>query len=395
MKKMLLPVILMLLSPLSLYAVQLRWDLDKDERVEMVKTAGVKYYVNRGVQRVYEERNIIDLTCVEKKSDTFRVDGVFTVFERDSGDSVFRLKDKYTVDFSILPSGRFEVKDGDVMPNLRNIPSFPDRDLAVNDKWTENGELVVESFSRPFKLTFPVEYQLARIVKDKEKNKEIAVINYYYVIETDIAGDAFPKDFPAKVAGENRGVILWDIKNNRPEDMQDYYYIAFLFVSGEGQSLVEFAMDIRTESKIYKNYPDDQKEKDREELKKKLPEGTEVDTDKRGIVLRLDDVLFDFDSYKLKDDTQKKLEKISSIIKEKYPDREIIVEGHTDNVGAKDYNYTLSERRAKTVSEYLKDSVGHDKISYRGLGQDLPLADNSTSDGRKKNRRVEIIIKLH
>ena len=106
-------------------------------------------------------------------------------------------------------------------------------------------------------------------------------------------------------------------------------------------------------------------------------------------------MLFDFDSYALKKDTEEKLRQIADIIKKKYPDREIIVEGHTDNIGEKDYNYSLSEKRAKTVAEYLKGKLGHDKFSYKGYGSQNPLADNSTEEGRKKNRRVEIIIKLN
>lgn len=391
MKKFIISIFIILLS-LPLYSMKLKWDLDKNERIEMVRTAGVRYYVNRSVQRVYEERNIIDLTCVEKFSDMYRVDGVFSVFEREGSDTVFKLKEKYAVDFGISPSGEFDVKRGDLMPNLRNIPSFPDKDLNPGDRWSANGELVIESFSKPFKLTFPVEYELARIVH--ENGKEIAVINYYYVIESDMTSAGYPDDFPVAIKGENKGVIYWDVVNNKPGDMKDSYYIAFLFARGGAQTLVEFTMNIRTENMTYKNYPEEQKEKDKEELKKELPEGTEVDTDDRGIVVRMDDVLFDFDSYSLRADTEGKLAKISEIIKERYPDREIIVEGHTDNVGKKDYNYSLSEKRARTVSEYLKAKVGHDKISYRGLGQDKPLADNNTTEGRKKNRRVEIIIKL-
>lgn len=381
-----------ILMSLPLYSMKLKWTLDKDERIEMVKTAGVRYYVNRSVQRVYEERNIIDLTCISSMSDMYRVDGVFTVFEREGDDTVFKLKEKYDVDFGIAPSGEFDVKRGDLMPNLRNIPAFPDKELNTGDRWTANGELVIETFSKPFKLTFPVEYEIVRTVH--EKGREIAVINYYYVIESDLTSAGYPEDFPVAIKGENKGTLYWDITNNKPGDMKDSYYIAFLFARGGTQTLVEFTMNIRTENKMYGNYPEDQKEKDKEDLKKKLPEGTEVDTDERGIVVRMDDVLFDFDSYSLRSDTEEKLAKISEIIKEKYPDREIIVEGHTDNVGKKDYNYTLSEKRAKTVSEFLKGRVGHDKISYRGLGQDVPLTDNSTPEGRKKNRRVEIIIKL-
>ncbi len=393
MKRSILALPLVLLFSFPLYAVKFRWDLEKNERIEMVKTATVKYAVNRSVQRIYEERNIIDLTCVELSAGRYRVDGVFTVFERDSGESVFKLKNKFAVDFNILPSGEFIVKQNDYMPNLRHIPTFPDKDIKENDTWTANGELVMENFSRPFKLTFPVEYTYIKTVHEKGSN--VAVINYHYVIDVSIPAGGYPPDFPVRITGENKGVLYWDLDHNRPGDMKDLYYVAFLFVGkGNRQSLVEFGMNIQTENRSYKKYSDEDKNRDKEELKKALPEGTDVDTDERGIVVRMDDVLFDFDSYNLRDDTREKLAKISKIIKEKYPDREIIVEGHTDNVGKRDYNHSLSEKRARTVSEYLKGRVGHDKISYRGLGQDVPLADNSTAEGRKKNRRVEIIIKL-
>jgi len=81
-------------------------------------------------------------------------------------------------------------------------------------------------------------------------------------------------------------------------------------------------------------------------------------------------------------------------LKKRYPDREIIVEGHTDNIGEPQYNDRLSESRARTVAEYLKSKAITDKLSYRGFGSGRPLADNATKGGRQKNRRVEIIIKL-
>jgi outer membrane protein OmpA-like peptidoglycan-associated protein len=130
-------------------------------------------------------------------------------------------------------------------------------------------------------------------------------------------------------------------------------------------------------------------------MKKELPQGVDVESEERGVVVTMGDILFDFDSYSIREDTREKLEKIAEIIKKKYPDREIIIEGHTDNIGKKDYNYKLSERRAKSVSEVLKPRIGHDKFSFKGYGQDKPVADNSTREGRSKNRRVEIIIKLN
>lgn len=393
--KTLLPVLILVsVFTLPLNAAKLTWDIEKGERIEMVKTAAVKYAVNRKVQKVYEERNIIDLTCVEKTTEQNRVDGVFTVFLRESGESVFNLREKFAVDFNILPTGHFIVKRTDYMPNLRHIPEFPDREIKEKESWTADGELVMQDFSKPFKLTFPVEYTYVKTLH--ENGADIAVINYRYVIDLDLSKGTNPADFPVRIAGQNNGVLYWDLTHNKPGDMHDLYYIAFIFAgSGSEQTLVEFAMDIKTTSKSYNNYSEEEKTRDREDLEKALPEGTQVDTDARGIVVRMDDVLFDFDRYTLRADTREKLEKISQIIKEKYPDREIIVEGHTDNVGKKDYNNSLSEKRARTVSEFLKGSVGHDKISYRGLGQDVPLADNKTPEGRKKNRRVEIIIKLN
>lgn len=394
MKKLLPVMILASVFIIPLDAADLTWDIEKGERIEMVKTAAVKYAVNREVQKIYEERNIIDLTCIEQSSGKYRVDGVFTVFERSSGESVFRLRERFAVDFNILSNGRFIVKRTDYMPNLRNIPAFPEGEIKENDRWTADGELVMQDFSKPFKLTFPVEYTYVRTIH--ENGADIAVINYQYVIDLDLSKGGNPPDFPLRIAGRNDGVFYWDLTHNRPGDMRDLYYIAFLFAGpGGDRTLAEFSMDIKTTSRTYGNYSDEEKNRDREELKNRLPEGTQVDTDARGIVVRMDDVLFDFDSYALRPDTGEKLEKISRIIKEKYPDREIIVEGHTDNVGKRDYNQSLSEKRARTVSEYLKTSVGHDKISYRGLGQEMPLADNKTADGRRRNRRVEIIIKLN
>lgn len=70
----------------------------------------------------------------------------------------------------------------------------------------------------------------------------------------------------------------------------------------------------------------------------------------------------------------------------------IAVEGGADGVGSKDYNYSLSERRADAVIQYLasKYNVPAHKIFLIGLGKDKPVASNNTASGRAKNRRVDI-----
>ena len=74
------------------------------------------------------------------------------------------------------------------------------------------------------------------------------------------------------------------------------------------------------------------------------------------------------------------------------PDLRVSVEGHTDSVGSVAYNQTLSERRAKTVRDYLvSQGIDASRITTRGFGKSKPIASNDTAEGRAENRRVEII----
>lgn len=78
----------------------------------------------------------------------------------------------------------------------------------------------------------------------------------------------------------------------------------------------------------------------------------------------------------------------------KYPELRLEVAGHTDNVGAEDYNQQLSEARATAVRNYLRHTIGiaTDRMTVRGYGEMHPLVSNSSSTGRAVNRRVEFRI---
>ena len=105
------------------------------------------------------------------------------------------------------------------------------------------------------------------------------------------------------------------------------------------------------------------------------------------------DILFDFNSAALRPESQTTLRSLAGNFRQ-YPDEEITVEGHTDNVGSPDYNQTLSERRAGSVRDYLIDQgVPSTHIAARGYGEGRPKDTNSTPEGRQLNRRVEIHIR--
>jgi outer membrane protein OmpA-like peptidoglycan-associated protein len=112
----------------------------------------------------------------------------------------------------------------------------------------------------------------------------------------------------------------------------------------------------------------------------------------RGLVVNMADVLFDFGKYDLKTDTKIKLAKLGGII-QAHPGLQLAIEGHTDNIGSDEANMKLSQQRADAVRDFLvQQGLTSDTVSAVGMGKTDPVADNSTNEGRQKNRRVEIIV---
>ena len=73
---------------------------------------------------------------------------------------------------------------------------------------------------------------------------------------------------------------------------------------------------------------------------------------------------------------------------------QIEIIGHTDSIGEDEYNKKLSFARAKSVGKYLVDNgIDSKRLTYKGMGSAMPVADNKSKQGRSKNRRTEIIIK--
>ena len=119
----------------------------------------------------------------------------------------------------------------------------------------------------------------------------------------------------------------------------------------------------------------------------------------RGLVITMaNDILFDSGKAKIKSSAHSALKKIASVLNNTVPDRDVGVEGHTDNVPIKrsgwKSNWELSTARATSVLHYLVDKCGLNpkKLSAIGYGEYRPIASNDTEEGRQKNRRVEVWI---
>ncbi len=133
-------------------------------------------------------------------------------------------------------------------------------------------------------------------------------------------------------------------------------------------------------------------DKQAKELKQNIP-GATVERVGEGITVTFaSGLLYDFDSDVIKSTAGSNLRALAQSL-DKYPGTNLLIVGHTDQVGSAGYNQSLSERRAKAAADYLAaQGVVRSRIGTRGMGEADPIAPNDTELGRAKNRRVEVAI---
>lgn len=135
---------------------------------------------------------------------------------------------------------------------------------------------------------------------------------------------------------------------------------------------------------------------ERDQLSKRL-EGAlskvaETRDSARGLIVSLPDILFDLNEASLKPDTKIVIAKLAGVLL-MMPELQLRVEGHTDSTGSDAYNLELSRKRAESVSSFLQaQGIDASRLQAEGYGKSRPVADNSTAEGRRKNRRVEVVI---
>lgn len=135
-----------------------------------------------------------------------------------------------------------------------------------------------------------------------------------------------------------------------------------------------------------------QMDKQAEEMRRDL-EGAKVERIGEGIKITFDSgLLFDINKYDLRSESRDNIVKLAAILN-KYPDTNILIEGHTDSTGTRKINQPLSENRAKAVSAFLaQQNVLSNRFTVMGYGPDQPIAPNDTVEGRQQNRRVDLAI---
>lgn len=111
-----------------------------------------------------------------------------------------------------------------------------------------------------------------------------------------------------------------------------------------------------------------------------------------GAKIPLHNITFATARWDLNDNSRRELDRITKLLND-HPSLKIEIAGHTDNVGSAKKNLELSKKRAKSVHKYLvSKKISGKRFTVKGYGQEQPIADNSTEEGRAKNRRSELIV---
>lgn len=141
-------------------------------------------------------------------------------------------------------------------------------------------------------------------------------------------------------------------------------------------------------------YIGDRMDRQAERIEEEIP-GAEVTRVGEGINVTFNEdagVYFDTNKSDVRGTSATTLDRMVGILKE-YPDTDILVEGHTDSAGPDDYNLNLSKQRAQSVTNYLTgNGISRNRLTTAWYGEAQPKADNGTTAGKAKNRRVELVI---
>lgn len=372
--------------------LQLRWDWMEGQSLNLQKSGLVRIYVNRQLSESRDEYNLANLVVLNKKNKGTVLEGHFKSLQKNRVSSAYRLLFETDSQFSMSPQGVHFDNSNSYQPSIRSLPSFPDHEIGLGDLWTRPAELVYQEFNPSFLISVDVQYQYMSITN--RNDSELAIIHYRFQMDEKPAVNfgVAEENFPYQILGEQSGILLWDIKKNLPDSQKEIHKETLILNNGQR---LDFQMEFTSRFDITREIA----QQDLSQLKESIDNAhsnTAVETEVRedGLHITLKDILFAFNSDNLNESILPYLSSVAEQLAD-YPQYEIRIVGHTDNVGSEEFNMDLSTRRAKTVFLALQQSglKSHPKMYYLGKGESEARADNETETGRAQNRRVEIILK--
>jgi outer membrane protein OmpA-like peptidoglycan-associated protein len=277
------------------------------------------------------------------------------------------------------------------MPVVRNVPVFPDRDLQVGDTWSAGGHEMHDfrdsfGIDEPYRIPFTAHYAFLGEREWKGRQYPAFSVSYrIFLAPPPVAG----RLWPLRILGASDQIVFWDLELGQAVSYTEDFRMILELSDGrtleyrgtaEAEILRANRLD-REQAVLDINH--DIASLGIADASARIVEG--------GIAISLENVQFQPESAELMPSERLKLAKIAEILR-RYPDRDILVEGHTALAGAWAGREQLSLDRAAAVADSLIAGGVRlpEQVVVRGRGAEQPLGDNDTEEGRRRNRRVEI-----
>jgi len=384
-----------LLVATLLEAQVFRFRHTKGDKYRMVTEVTEDVSLNGQFNNSAEILNRIAVEVLETRGGSGLLRGTFQISEKAQGaGGLFRLKDDtYSSEFWRDERGRYTIGRQYLFPIVRDIPVFPEEPIEEGRSWTEGGE-EVHDLREPFGIMQPVSVPLdvfyTYVGREVRDGVEVAALRVRYSAAASLRNVRSPRGvWPTRIMGNSEQTVYFDAALGRVHSYEDHFTYVYLLSDGQH---IEY--EGSSKGKVLYPRPMD-RAKVADEIRKsieekKIPDAT-VRAEDDGVTIALENIQFPPDSDELLPSEKSKLDKIAEILR-RYPDRDLLITGHTALAGTAEGRQELSDRRAQVVGAYLLQLGVRDRtqMGFRGVGATRPLAENETEAGRRRNRRVEI-----
>jgi outer membrane protein OmpA-like peptidoglycan-associated protein len=377
----------------------------KGDRFRVVSEVQEDVYINRRFSHSAEILNRITFEVADAAPDGSwgLLEGRFETSERPAGEAAYLVSESYDSIFRRDRLGRYSIEDKYYMPVVRNVPAFPDRELAPGDEWTAPGEErhdfrrgfgIPDPYAIPFEARYRYEGSVARHGDAGNGNpgggEDLRLVSASYTIfHRPPPPRAYAEVFPIQIAGFSDLKILWDPSLGQPVSYEERFDFVFDWSDG---STIEYRGTSRSGQFEAERMDRPAMKAEIEAAIAGMPDVTVAETEE-GVTISLEDLQFEADSAALRASELAKLTRIAQILA-RYPGRDILVAGHAAQAGWAEGRKKLSEDRARAVAGRLIELGARepDRVRAVGYADERPIADNATEAGRARNRRVEITI---
>lgn len=373
----------------------LRYLYRAGEKYRIISEVSEEVLINGARSHTSDILNKVSVETAEVKGASGRLDCLFRMSERIQGRyEAFYLKEDYHSGFWRDERGACTIDPSYFMPVVRNVPLFPAGAVRPGDTWSAEAEEVHDlrrgyGLDRP--LRFPVTVNYSYLRNEVRAGVKTAVLRIKYnTFHRVPAGGSPSRPVPEKITGTSDQTWYWDLAAGAMHSYDEEFDFIFFLNNG---SHVEYRGTAH--GRLLRSQALD-RDRVADELSRRLKQekiaDVEIKKDKNGVSIVLENVRFPPNSPELTAYEKEKLSRIYDLL-QKFPDRDFLVTGHTARVGDEETSRTLSVQRAQAVGDFLiGKGIGKTRVMTRGMGSAEPAADNATEEGRKKNRRVEIMI---